>query len=47
MENGRFTGSFNIFERVIDGVGLQFEVRKKRLVFPHWDEIATIFAEDD
>ncbi len=29
MENGRFTGSFDIFERVLDGVGLQFEVNKK------------------
>lgn len=47
MENGRFTGSFDIFERIIDGVGLQFEVHKKRLIFPHWDEIKALFAEDD
>ena len=24
IENGRFTGSFDIFERLIDAVGLQF-----------------------
>ena len=30
MENGRFTGSFDIFERVLNGVSLQFEVNKKR-----------------
>lgn len=47
IENGRFTGSFDIFESVIDGVGLQFEVRKKKLVLPHWDEIKTIFEEDE
>ncbi len=31
IENGRFTGSFDIFESVLDGVGLQFEVNKKKL----------------
>ena len=29
IENGRFTGSFDIFERVLNGVSLQFEVNKK------------------
>lgn len=47
IENGHFTGSFDIFERVINGVGLQFEVSKKKHVFPHWDEIEALFAEDD
>lgn len=47
IENGLFTGSFDIFERVINGVDLQFEVVKKRHKFPRWDEIKTIFAEDD
>lgn len=47
IENGRFTGSFDIFERVIDGVGLQFEVGKKKHILPHWDEIEALFAEDD
>lgn len=31
IENGRFIGSFDIFERVLDGVGLEFEVNKKSL----------------
>ncbi|ENU34969.1 hypothetical protein F989_00038 [Acinetobacter parvus NIPH 1103] len=26
-----FTGSFDIFERVLDGVSLQFEVNKKSI----------------
>ena len=47
IENGRFTGSFDIFERVLDGVGLEFEVNKKKFNLPHWDEIEAIFAEDD
>jgi DNA-binding XRE family transcriptional regulator len=47
MENGRFTGSFDIFERVLNGVSLQFEVNKKRHELPHWDEIEALFAEDD
>ena len=47
MENGRFTGSFDIFERVLDGVSLQFEVNKKRHELPHWDEIEAVFSEDD
>lgn len=47
IENGRFTGSFYIFERVIDGVGLQFQVVKKKRVLPRWDEIEALFAEDD
>lgn len=47
MENGHITGSFDIFECVIDGVGLQFEGGKKRLIFPYWDEIEAIFADDD
>ena len=47
IENGRFTGSFDIFERVLDGVGLQFEVNKKKFNLPQWDEIEEIFSEDD
>ena len=47
IENGRFTGSFDIFERVLDAVGLQFEVSPKRHSLPHWEEIENMFAEDD
>ena len=47
IENGRFTGSFDIFERVLDGVGLQFEVNKKKFNLPQWDEIEEIFSEYD
>lgn len=35
IENGHFTGSFDIFERVLDGMGLQFEVNKKSLTCPN------------
>lgn len=47
IENGRFSGSFNIFERLLDGVNLQFEVTTKTHRLPHWDEIDSLFAEDD
>lgn len=47
IENGHFTGSFYIFELVINAVGLQFEITKKKYKFPHWDEIEVLFAEDD
>lgn len=47
IENGRFTGSFDIFERVLDGVGLQFEISQKKHKLPDWDEIEDIFSEDN
>ena len=47
IENGRFTGSFDIFERVLDAVGLQFNVSPKQHSLPHWDEIENMFSEDD
>ncbi|GGZ15857.1 helix-turn-helix domain-containing protein [Shewanella fodinae] len=47
IENGRFTGSFDIFERLLDAVGLQFTVAPKRHELPNWDEIESLFSEDD
>ncbi|WP_172380962.1 helix-turn-helix domain-containing protein [Vibrio sp. Vb339] len=47
IENGRFTGSFDIFERLLDAIGLQFEVVPKTHELPDWDEIEKLFAEDD
>lgn len=47
IENGHFTGSFSIFESVLNAVGLQFEVNKKKYKLPQWDEIEAMFAEDD
>ncbi|EZQ00966.1 MULTISPECIES: helix-turn-helix domain-containing protein [unclassified Acinetobacter] len=46
IENGRFTGSFDIFERVLDTVGLQFDVYPKQHSLPHWDDIENMFSED-
>lgn len=46
IENGRFTGSFDIFERVLDAVGLQFDVSPKQHSLPHWDDIKNMFSED-
>ncbi|MCA0934010.1 helix-turn-helix domain-containing protein [Vibrio alginolyticus] len=47
IENGRFTGSFDIFERLLDAVGLQFDIVTKEHTLPDWDEIEEIFKEDD
>ncbi|MEZ8046946.1 helix-turn-helix transcriptional regulator [Vibrio sp. 10N.237.312.C02] len=47
IENGRFTGSFDIFERLLNAVNLQFEVVEKTHQLPSWDEIEELFAEDD
>lgn len=47
IENGRFTGSFDIFERVLDAVGLQFDISPKQHSLPHWDEIENMFAENN
>jgi transcriptional regulator with XRE-family HTH domain len=38
IENGRFTGSFDIFERLLT---------PKTHELPDWDEIDSIFKEDD
>lgn len=47
IENGRFTGSFDIFERVLAGVNLQFEVVQRKHTLPDWDDIEAMFSEDD
>lgn len=46
IENGRFTGSFDIFERLLDAVGLQFEITEKTSHLPDWDEIEELFSDD-
>ena len=47
IENGRFSGSLEILEHYIDTVGLQLEVKPKQHRLPDWDEIETLFAEDN
>lgn len=47
IENGRFTGVFDIFERLLDAVNLQFDVSQKKYSLPDWDEIENIFSEDE
>ncbi|KKC99672.1 MULTISPECIES: helix-turn-helix domain-containing protein [Photobacterium] len=46
IENGRFTGSLDIFERYLDAVGLQLQVSPKQHQLPDWDDIDTLFDED-
>lgn len=47
IENGRFTGSFDIFERLLNSVDLQFSVTPKTYSLPDWDDIEDLFKEDD
>jgi transcriptional regulator with XRE-family HTH domain len=47
IENGRFTGSLDILERYLDAVGLQLEVSPKQHRLPDWDELDTLFGDDD
>lgn len=47
IENGRFTGSFDIFERLLDAVGLQFDIVTKEYSLPDWDDIDDLFLEDE
>ena len=46
IENGRFTGSFDIFERLLNEVDLQFEIGSRVHVLPDWDEIPFLFPDD-
>ncbi|GAB6260486.1 helix-turn-helix transcriptional regulator [Photobacterium sp. 53610] len=46
IENGRFTGSLDIFERYLDAVDLQLEVIPKQHQLPDWDDIENLFDED-
>lgn len=46
IENGRFTGSLDIFERYLDAVDLQLQVSPKQHQLPDWDDIDTLFDED-
>mgnify|MGYP002734829175 CR=1 FL=1 len=47
IENGHFTGSFDLFEKVLNCVDLQFEVTPKKHKLPSWDEIEFLFREDN
>jgi len=46
IENGRFTGSLDIFERYIDAVGLELALVEKSHQFPDWDELDELFGDD-
>lgn len=47
MENGHFTGSFDLFEKVLNSVKLQFEVVPKKHKLPCWHEIESLFKDDE
>lgn len=47
IENGRFTGSFDLFEKVLNAVGLEFVVTTKVHRIPNMHEIQELFGDDD
>ncbi len=47
IENGRFTGSLDIFERYIDAVGYELEIKPKQHNLPDWDELESLFGNDE
>lgn len=47
IENGRFSGSFDIFERVLDALDLEFKVIQKKHSLPAWNEIDRLFSDED
>jgi transcriptional regulator with XRE-family HTH domain len=47
IENGKFTGSFDIVERYLDSIGLELQAIPKKATLPDWDELDTLFKEDE
>lgn len=47
IENGRFTGSLDIFERYLDAVGLEISATPKQHQLPDWDELNDLFGDDE
>ncbi|ELP5898714.1 helix-turn-helix transcriptional regulator [Vibrio vulnificus] len=46
IENGRFTGSYKIFEWYVEFLGYEFCVQPRVHRFPKWDEIDELFKDD-
>lgn len=47
IENGKFRGSFDIFEKCAEAVGLQFELVPKVRKIPNLNELKDLFGDDD
>lgn len=47
MGNSRFTGSFDLFEKVLDAVELEFIVTKKIQRIPSLNEIQELFSDNN
>jgi len=46
MENGRYTGSIDLFEKYANAVGLELIVKPKAHIFPRFDQLKQLFPED-
>lgn len=47
IENGKFRGSFDIFEKCAEAVGLQFQLVPQKRNIPNLNELQDLFGDDD
>lgn len=47
IENGKFTGSLNIYERCINGLGLELKVTPIQSRTPDFDDLQDYFKGDE
>ncbi|PKH88131.1 transcriptional regulator [Colwellia sp. Bg11-28] len=46
IENGKFTGSLRVYERYINGLGLELSVSPIRNRIPDFDDLQDFFKDD-
>jgi transcriptional regulator with XRE-family HTH domain len=47
IENGKFTGSLKVYERCLNGVGLELKVVDIESKIPDFDDLEELFKDDD
>lgn len=47
IENGRFSGSLKVYERCINGLGLELMVAPIKSKIPDFDDLQDMFKDDD
>ncbi|MGM0526581.1 MAG: helix-turn-helix domain-containing protein [Pseudomonadota bacterium] len=45
IENGRFSGSLDIFMRYIEYLGFELDITQRQHQLPDWDELDSLFEE--
>lgn len=47
IENGKFTGSLKVYERCINGLGLELKVTPIESKIPDFDDLQDLFKDDE